>query len=330
LVGDDFDVGEIERVFQYIRTNQLIYDILTTVADLMDCVSADRFEAVESVEELQKRAYELNQNKLFLAALNLEDVALKQSSYRLHMDTDNTQPTFESRNRFWFPGPADSMVIDLKYHRGFVQLKQMVDLGIIKYKRNETGFAPEADPLESGRSLSSLFSIKQVDNDEEDDDDFDLSLEGSGAEQATQKVSPLAEDQDSTTMPSEEGGVEVTTEEERVTTLIFFCLASRDFPTLIAVPIQKSEVRVFTAARFRYAYIYVYRECLYSIELELIGILARSAGGVHQKSRAELCIPNKKWLKKNKHSFIAWLYVYLICNWFGEVRHCPGHKSPAG
>nr|XP_016937083.1 ATP-binding cassette sub-family A member 13 isoform X1 [Drosophila suzukii]XP_016937084.1 ATP-binding cassette sub-family A member 13 isoform X1 [Drosophila suzukii] len=218
LVGDDFDVGEIERVFQYIRTNQLIYDILTTVADLMDCVSADRFEAVESVEELQKRAYELNQNKLFLAALNLEDVALKQSSYRLHMDTDNTQPTFESRNRFWFPGPADSMVIDLKYHRGFVQLKQMVDLGIIKYKRNETGFAPEADPLESGRSLSSLFSIKQVDNDEEDDDDFDLSLEGSGAEQATQKVSPLAEDQDSTTMPSEEGGVEVTTEEERVTT----------------------------------------------------------------------------------------------------------------
>jgi len=110
------------------------------------------------------------------------------------------------------------MVIDLKYHRGFVQLKQMVDLGIIKYKRNETGFAPEADPLESGRSLSSLFSIKQVDNDEEDDDDFDLSLEGSGAEQATQKVSPLAEDQDSTTMPSEEGGVEVTTEEERVTT----------------------------------------------------------------------------------------------------------------
>jgi len=218
LVGDDFDVAEIERVFQYIRTNQLIYDILTTVADLMDCVSADRFEAVESVEELQKRAYELNQNKLFLAALNLEDVALKQSSYRLHMDTDNTQPTFESRNRFWFPGPADSMVIDLKYHRGFVQLKQMVDLGIIKYKRNETGFAPEADPLESGRSLSSLFSIKQVDNDEEDDDDFDLSLEGSGAEQATQKVSPLAEDQDSTTMPSEEGGVEVTTEEERVTT----------------------------------------------------------------------------------------------------------------
>ncbi|XP_017004382.2 ATP-binding cassette sub-family A member 13 isoform X2 [Drosophila takahashii] len=210
LVGDDFDIGEIERVFQYIRTNQLIYDILTTVADLMDCVSADRFEAVESVEELQKRAYELNQNKLFLAALNLEDVGLRQSSYRLHMDTDNTQPTFENRNRFWFPGPAGSMVIDLKYHRGFVQLKQMVDLGIIKSKRNETGFPATEDPLEAGRSLSGLFSIKHTDDDvsdEDDDDDLDLSLEGSGAEGATEKVS----NQESST---KQEPVEVTTEEE--------------------------------------------------------------------------------------------------------------------
>ncbi|XP_016988642.1 ATP-binding cassette sub-family A member 13 isoform X2 [Drosophila rhopaloa] len=221
LVGDDFDIGEIERVFQYIRTNQLIYDILTTVADLMDCVSADRFEAVGSVEELQRRAYELNQNKFFLAALNLEDVGLKQSSYRLHMDTDNTQPTFENRNRFWFPGPADSMVIDLKYHRGFVQLKQMVDLGIIKSKRDEAGF-PEEDPLESGRSLSSLFSIKHVEtdlsDDDDDDDDLDLSLEKSGA---TQKSPPSADDQEATTIPSAAKDEEidgVTTKEEGVTT----------------------------------------------------------------------------------------------------------------
>ncbi|KMZ10890.1 glucosylceramide transporter ABCA12 isoform X1 [Drosophila simulans] len=219
LVGDDFDIGEIERVFQYIRTNQLIYDILTTVADLMDCVSADRFEAVESVDELHKRAYELNQNKLFLAALNLEDVSLKQASYRLHMDTDNTQPTFENRNRFWFPGPADSMVIDLKYHRGFVQLKQMVDLGIIKSKREEAGFAPEEDGPESGRSLSGLFSIKQVESDasDEDDDDFDLSLEESGDEQATPKVLASANDQEETTIsPSSLDGI--TTEEVMGTT----------------------------------------------------------------------------------------------------------------
>ncbi|KAH8238507.1 hypothetical protein KR032_007769 [Drosophila birchii] len=172
LVGEDFDIGQIERVFQYIRTNQLIHDILNTVADLMDCVSADRYEAVDSLEGLQRRAYELNQNKMFLAALNLDDVGLKQSSYRLHMDTDNTQPTFENRNRFWFPGPADSMVIDLKYHRGFVQLKQMVDLGIIKAKRDEAGILPEPEEEDAKNSTPS-FSIKAITDDDDDDDDFD-------------------------------------------------------------------------------------------------------------------------------------------------------------
>ncbi|KAH8272412.1 hypothetical protein KR026_006078 [Drosophila bipectinata] len=199
LVGDDFDIGQIESIFQYLRTNQLIYDILTTVADIMDCVSADRFEAVESEEALRKRAYELNQNKIFLAALNLEDVGLKEASYRLHMDTDNTQPTFENRNRFWFPGPADSMVLDLKYHRGFVQLKQMIDMGIIKHKRDEAGFVPE-DEDTSGKTTSGtgLFSIKAVDDSSEDsdeDDDLDFS-----AEKATPKDQPFEEKEEDTTI----------------------------------------------------------------------------------------------------------------------------------
>ncbi|XP_037825912.1 phospholipid-transporting ATPase ABCA1-like [Lucilia sericata] len=43
-------------------------------------------------------------------------------------DTQNTQPTIENRNRFWFPGPAGSMLMDMKYHRGFVQIKQSLDL----------------------------------------------------------------------------------------------------------------------------------------------------------------------------------------------------------
>ncbi|KAH8301484.1 hypothetical protein KR059_004274 [Drosophila kikkawai] len=209
LVGEDFDIGEIERVFQYIRTNQLIHDILNTVADLMDCVSADRFEAVDSLEGLQRRAYELNQNKLFLAALNLEDVGLKQSSYRLHMDTDNTQPTFENRNRFWFPGPADSMVIDLKYHRGFVQLKQMVDLGIIKAKRDEAGILPEEEESDAKTSTPS-FTIKAINSD--DDDDFDDEEDFDSSESNTKKA--LTDTKDETTLsPISEGDDE---EEEEV------------------------------------------------------------------------------------------------------------------
>ncbi|XP_068154568.1 LOW QUALITY PROTEIN: ATP-binding cassette sub-family A member 13 [Drosophila tropicalis] len=183
LVGDDFDIGEIERVFAYIRTNQLIYDILTTISNLLECVSADRFEAVSSVEQLQRRAYELNQNRLFLAAINFEQTEGKKLSYKMHMDTDNTQPTFENRNRFWFPGPADSMLVDLKYHRGFVQIKQIIDLGIIKYKREQLGPIKEDNELElnstAGKSAISPFTIHRVDDDDLDFDD-DWSVESSG------------------------------------------------------------------------------------------------------------------------------------------------------
>ncbi|BFG01732.1 ATP-binding cassette sub-family A member 13 [Drosophila madeirensis] len=189
VVGEDFDIEEIERVFQFIRTNQIIYDIFTTVSDLMECVSADRFVTVDSVEELQQRAYDLNQKRMFLAALNFESVGTKEVVYRLHMDTDNTQPTFENRNRFWFPGPADSMIIDMKYHRGFVQLKQMVDLGIVKHKRDEAGFIEEEPAT---RSPGSLFSIKAVDaaddDDDDDDDDFDLSIESTSTEDSTSPI----------------------------------------------------------------------------------------------------------------------------------------------
>ncbi|XP_020818664.1 ATP-binding cassette sub-family A member 12 isoform X1 [Drosophila serrata] len=222
LVGDDFDIGEIERVFEYIRTNQLIHDILNTVADLMDCVSADRFEAVDTLEALQRRAYELNQNKMFLAALNLEDVGLKQSSYRLHMDTDNTQPTFENRNRFWFPGPADSMIMDLKYHRGFVQLKQMVDLGIIKAKRDEAGFLPEPEE-DNDKNSSALFSIKTINSDDDDDDDedddaFDDEDDFFNKDIKTNKTLPDPEDETTLRPESEDEKESVTTMEQIMTT----------------------------------------------------------------------------------------------------------------
>lgn len=193
LVGDDFDVEEIERMLNYVRENQLIYDILTTVGDLLECLSVDRFEAVESVEQLRRRAYELNQQRLFLAALNFEDVAGKEITYKIHMDTDNTQPTFENKNRFWFPGPAASMIVDLKYHRGFVQLMQLVDLGIIKHKRLQQG--PLEDPQTETSKRPSI-QFQSVDGslfDDDDDDDFDLNDEDKIEQGETTTIEPLDE-----------------------------------------------------------------------------------------------------------------------------------------
>ncbi|EDW00485.1 ATP-binding cassette sub-family A member 13 [Drosophila grimshawi] len=179
LVGDDFDIEEIERIMNYVRSNKLIYEVFSTISDLLECLSVDRFIPVENVEQLQHRAFKLNQQRLFMAALNFESVAGEHITYRLHMDTDNTQPTFENKNRFWFPGPAGSMLVDLKYHRGFVQLMQMVDLGIIKHKRQELG--PVEEP-ESDRSTRPLISVQRVDDEDDlfdEEDDFDQDLNSS-------------------------------------------------------------------------------------------------------------------------------------------------------
>lgn len=207
LVGDDFDVEEIERMLNYVRNNALIYDILTTVSDLLECLSVDRFEAVESVEQLRRRAYELNQQRLFLGALNFEDVAGKEITYKIHMDTDNTQPTFENKNRFWFPGPAASMLVDLKYHRGFVQLMQMVDLGIIKHKRLQEGPLDEPEPETSKRPN---IQFEQVDGSlfDDDDDVFDVNLDDTVEQSETTTAEPV----DHITTVKDFNDEEITTE----------------------------------------------------------------------------------------------------------------------
>lgn len=206
LVGDDFDVEEIERMLNYVRNNALIYEILTTISELLECLSVDRFEAVESVEQLRRRAYELNQQRLFLAALNFEDVGGKEITYKIHMDTDNTQPTFENKNRFWFPGPAASMLVDLKYHRGFVQLMQMVDLGIIKHKRLQEGPLDEPEPETSKRPN---IQFEQVDESLfDDDDDFDVNLDDTVEQSETTTLEPV----ELTTMVQDLNDGEITTE----------------------------------------------------------------------------------------------------------------------
>lgn len=197
----------------YVRTNELIYEILTTVSELLECLSVDRFEPVSDVDQLRRRAYELNQQRIFLAALNFENVGGEHITYRLHMDTDNTQPTFENKNRFWFPGPAASMLVDLKYHRGFVQLKQIVDLGIIKHKRQELG--PVEEP-ESDRPTRPVISLQRVDDDEDlfnDEDDVDPNMASSDKpEDSHTTIFPQTLEVEATTVGEQQQ--ETTTEQE--------------------------------------------------------------------------------------------------------------------
>lgn len=172
-IGDDINIDQIVGIVNRIRTDPLVYDIVMTVKNILECFSVDRFIPLASAKALQLTAYELNEKRLFFAAAYFNKTD-NEVSYKLHMDTENTQPTFENKNRFWFPGPSRSMIRDMKYHRGFVQIKNAIDMGIIKHQKllhknvsEETVFelatrSPVSIEIETGSGFG---------EDEDEDDD---------------------------------------------------------------------------------------------------------------------------------------------------------------
>lgn len=114
-------------------------DIIQTIVNIMECFSTDRFVRVSSEDEMERIAFELNKKKMFYSGIffnNVSKVTDKEYSYKIRMDVDNIPITLENRNRFWFPGPDASFELDMKYHRGFIQLQYALDRAIIKTIRH--------------------------------------------------------------------------------------------------------------------------------------------------------------------------------------------------
>lgn len=177
LIGDNFHFIGIQNILEDLRFNDVVYDIVSTIKDILQCYSSDRLVGVESGEELRRTAFALNKHRMFYAGINFNQTSGENIVYQLHMDTDNTQPTFENRNRFWFPGPKANPILDLKYHRSFIQIKHSIDLALIKYKKTiltELGLLHRT-PQSSERSpTASNFSIEfDIENSDEDYDDSD-------------------------------------------------------------------------------------------------------------------------------------------------------------
>lgn len=112
---------------------------MQTIVNILECFSIDRFVSVPSEAEMERVAYELNEKKMFYSGIyfnNVTRVTDKEYSYKIRMDVDNIPITLENRNRFWFPGPSANFELDMKYHRGFIQLQHSLDRAIIKTIRH--------------------------------------------------------------------------------------------------------------------------------------------------------------------------------------------------
>lgn len=134
VAGFNIDLKILDVIFDALLNDKQVLDIVGTIANIFECFSVDRFIGVETEDELEDMAVKLNEKKLFLAGIYFEDVGQSSTdlSYKLRMDIDNTPITLENRNRFWFPGPDASFELQMRYHRGFIQIQHVIDKAITK------------------------------------------------------------------------------------------------------------------------------------------------------------------------------------------------------
>lgn len=135
LANFNVDPKILDSVFNGLLHDKQVSDIIETIANIFECFSVDRFVKVDSEKELENMAIKLNDKKLFYAGIFFGNDGYdkdKEYSYKLRMDVDNTPITLENRNRFWFPGPNGNFELEMRYHRGFIQIQHIVDQAIIK------------------------------------------------------------------------------------------------------------------------------------------------------------------------------------------------------
>lgn len=135
MANYNIDPKVLDTIFNALLHDEQVKDIIGTVANIFECFSVDRFVGVDSEEELEDLAVALNDQKLFYAGVYFENnghLKHDEYSYKIRMDADNTPVTLENRNRFWFPGPNGNFDLDMRYHRGFIQIQHMIDQAIIK------------------------------------------------------------------------------------------------------------------------------------------------------------------------------------------------------
>lgn len=135
LANFNVDSKILDTVFDALLHDKQVKEIVSTVANIFECFSVDRFVGVDSEEELENLAVALNDQKLYYAGVYFENNGHSKHdeySYKIRMDADNTPVTLENRNRFWFPGPNGNFDLNMRYHRGFIQIQHMIDQAIIK------------------------------------------------------------------------------------------------------------------------------------------------------------------------------------------------------
>ncbi|XP_062562122.1 glucosylceramide transporter ABCA12 [Armigeres subalbatus] len=172
IVGGNVNIELIESMLNGILNDKTVAVALETIASIFECFSTDRFVKVDSEQQLEDEAFKLNQKKMFFAGLIFENGTTENEiPYKIRMRIDDTPVTIENKNRFWFPDPEASFELDMRYHRGFIQIQHAVDMGIIKALKKEMTESEkrtsEASSGDLGLSLGDDLSVEENSNETE-------------------------------------------------------------------------------------------------------------------------------------------------------------------
>lgn len=185
--ASNIDTKIIDTIVDGLLYDQQVADIVKTVANIFECFSVDRFIGVESEEQLEELAVELNKKKLFLAAVHFGNEGMgggaksQDYSYELRMDIDNTPMTLENKNRLWFPGPDGNFELHMRYHRGFIQIQHMIDQGITKSVVDDENKRLEELWRSTTTTAPSTTEAPEEEEEDEEDEDEDEAKVASGS-----------------------------------------------------------------------------------------------------------------------------------------------------
>ncbi|KAG5682948.1 hypothetical protein PVAND_012265 [Polypedilum vanderplanki] len=190
ILGGKVDIQTIEMVIDSVINEDQVLLVIETIGNIFDCYNVDRFIPVNSEKELEDAAFNLAKKKLFYAAVFFtNDKKTNETTYKLRMEVDNTPVTIENRNRFYFPGPEASFELEMRYHRGFIEIQNSIDVGIIKAKKKKL--------IEANRPrISSKTTTSAPDDLDFSDNDFDFDDDKEEEKNKQQQHDTTTEDPD--------------------------------------------------------------------------------------------------------------------------------------
>ncbi|UJR36135.1 hypothetical protein I4U23_028869 [Adineta vaga] len=129
--------------------------IMKQFSDYLPCIELNRFEALQSENELVERAKELHRNRMVIAGIVFSNLNSSNPNanflpphihIKIRMDVDSVRTTEQLTSWLFFPGPENDYFREMHYLRGFIQLQDLIERAVIDLHFEDTG-KPSTNPV---------------------------------------------------------------------------------------------------------------------------------------------------------------------------------------